>query len=163
MKKLERLALGIYISALVVLGGLMGGFLARSTPAQHTPAQIPDPCFSQFTFKQSKAISVASATTTSLVSVVNNQAVYVCGFVLDIQGSATTVGSAQFEYGTGAACSSPTALTGVMPGNITANVPTLIVGPSDGAEFVTPLSNGLCIVTAGTTVGVTGFVSYVQQ
>jgi hypothetical protein len=163
MKKLERLALGIYISALVVLGGLMGGFLARSTPAQHTPAQIPDPCFSQFTVKQNVSISVASATTTSLVAVSAGKAVYVCGGIIDIQGSATTVGSAQLEYGTGASCSSPTVLTGVMPGSITANVPTIVPIVGNGSDLTAPASNGLCIVTAGTTVGVTGFVSYVQQ
>jgi hypothetical protein len=163
MKRKNWLAL---TAGLVAMAFLILFLLALPQPpanAQHTPNFIPDPCFSQFTVKSSASVSIASATTTSIVAVVAGKGVLVCGFILDIQGSATTVGTAQFEYGTGAACSSPTALTGAMPGNITASVPTVIVANGDGTEFSAPASNGLCIVTTGTTVNVTGYVQYVQQ
>jgi hypothetical protein len=132
--------------------------------AQSSNSWAFDPCLSSFIPKSSAAISQASATTTQLVALSTGKSIYVCGFVLDIQGSATTVGSLQFESGTGSNCASTvTALTGVMPGNINASVPTVIQSPSDGTGFSTPASTELCVVSAGTTVGITGYVSYVQQ
>ena len=136
----------------------------HATAQNNIPAWNPDPCFSWAVAKSSAVINQSSATTTQLVALTAGKQIYVCAFLIDIQGSATSVGSAQFESGTGSNCASNiVALTGVMPGNITASVPTVIAAPSDGTEFTVPAANELCIVSAGTTVGITGYVSYVIQ
>jgi hypothetical protein len=143
---------------------IFAALLALAALPAHA-ASIPDPCVSA-SFKQSVSISVASATTVSLVSVVANKDVYVCGFTLTIAGSASTAATAQLEYGTGAACSSPTALTGAFGSNDAAvsTTPTQVTYGNGGATImIVPPSSGLCIVTAGTTVAVAGVLTYVQS
>ena len=125
-----------------------------------------DPCGSPSIAKSSAAISVTSATTTSLVAVSGSTTVYVCGFSISIAPSATSADTALFEYGTGAACSSPTSLTGTFGnGDLTTAAPPAIVSYGGGGStvFKSAASAGICIVTAGTTVNVQGVLTYVQQ
>lgn len=123
-----------------------------------------DPCSTAT--KSSAAINVSSATTTSLVAVSGTTTVYVCGFAMTIAPSATTADTALFEYGTGAACTSPVALTGTF-GNgdltTTTGVATVKYGAGGATIFKSASSNGICILTAGNTVNVQGVLTYVQQ
>lgn len=125
-----------------------------------------DPCSPSFGRKKSVAIAVASATTTALVAVQGGASIYVCGFVMTIAGSATAATSAAFEYGTGAACTSPTALTGTFGSGDAAASPdglAVVYGGAGATIFTAPVSTGLCILTAGTTVLTEGVLTYVQQ
>lgn len=123
-----------------------------------------DPCATAQ--KSSAAINVATATTTSLVAVSGSKSVYVCGYSFTIAPSAVTADVASFEYGTGASCSSPVALTGTYGnGDLTSAAPVVAVAYGGAGEtvFAGAPANGLCVVTAGTAVNVQGVVTYVQQ
>ncbi len=124
-----------------------------------------DPCFGNL--KASVPISVASATTTSLVAVSGVTSVYVCGFSMTIAPSATAADTAQFEYGTGATCGTgTTVLTGTYGnGDLTSATGVATVNYSGGGStiFVAPAGNGICIATTGTAVSVQGVMTYVQQ
>ncbi len=145
---------------LTAIGFLLG--LVNSAYAQAT-IRTSDPCFG--TLKSSVAISVTSATTTSLVAISGNNAIFVCGFVMTIAPSATAADTAQFEYGTGSACSSPTVLTGTFGnGDLTSAAGVAVVSYGiGGTSFIAPSGTGLCIVTTGTAVNVQGVLTYVQQ
>lgn len=123
-----------------------------------------DPCTSAA--KSSAAISVTSGTTTSLVGVSGSTVVYVCGFAITIAPSAVTAATALFEYGTGAACTSPTVLTGTFGnGDLTsaAGVAPILYGGGSQTVFKGAASSGICILTAGNAVSVQGVITYVQQ
>ena len=148
------------VTAGVPLAGLGGSVNASIV----NTAGSTDPCQNPSVTKSSVSISIAAAATTQLIALSAGKVIYVCGFVADIQGSATTVGSLQFIGGTGSNCGTPVStFTGVMPGNITASVPTVISSGVGSTQFSTVVSNELCTVSAGTTVSITGYLSYVQQ
>lgn len=138
-------------------------------PCAAQAADVQDPC--TVLPKSSAAISVSSATTTSLVAAAAGKAVYVCGYIVSNVPSATSAATFLFEYGTGASCTSPTALTGTFgAGYTTATAPIVYVnGNGNGTILIAPAAataataNGLCILTAGTTVNIQGVVSYVQN
>jgi hypothetical protein len=76
------------------------------------------------------------------------------------------IDTALFEYGTGAACTSPTVLTGTFGnGDLTTAAPVVSVsyGNGFGTIFASAAASGVCILTAGTTVNVQGVLTYVQQ
>lgn len=128
------------------------------------PVSTSDPCTSAS--KSSVAIAVTSGTTTSLVAVSGSTIVYVCGVAITIAPSAVTAATALFEYGTGATCTSPTALTGTFGnGDLTsaAGVAPVIYGNGSGTVFKGAASSGICILTAGNAVSVQGVLTYVQQ
>lgn len=121
-----------------------------------------DPC--SYAAKSSVAIAITSATTTSFVPVSGSLAVYVCGFSFTIAPSATSADNLVLEYGTGAACTSPTVLTGGYgKGNVTTTVPNLFVsrGNGTGTILTAPSGNGICGVSTGTTVNIQGELTYV--
>jgi hypothetical protein len=124
-----------------------------------------DPC--SYAKKNSVAIAVSTATTTALVAVSGSTTVYVCGFDFSIAASATTATTAQLEYGTGAACvTTHTALTGTYgSGDAAVSTTPTVISRGDGSATVLAgiASNGICIVTAGTTNLVEGSLTYVQQ
>jgi hypothetical protein len=126
--------------------------------------QNNDPC--SYAAKSSAPIAVTSATTTSLVGVSGATVVYVCGVSFTIAPSATSADTALFEYGTGAACTSPTSLTGTYGnGDLTSAAPVVAVNYGGGGMtvFKSAASAGICILTAGTAVNVQGVLTYVQQ
>lgn len=138
--------------------------LTASCFAQTASNSSPDPCQNPNFNKQSAVINVSSAATTALVTVSGTTKVSVCNFSFTILGLATTGGTAQLEYGTGAACvGGPTALTGTFAGNNTAGSNLLVVSSGGNTQFTTPAANGLCIVTTGTSPSFQGYVTYVQQ
>jgi hypothetical protein len=89
--------------------------------------------------------------------------IYVCGFTIEIQGVATTAGTAQLKYGTGTACAtSPVSITPDFIGSITAGTPTVISqGIGLGTIFRTVAGQALCVTTTTTTVQKV-FISYAQ-
>jgi hypothetical protein len=129
-------------------------------------ASTPDPCVSA-AFKQSAAVSMNSATTTAVVPLVANKGIWVCGFVLNVAGSASTAATATLEYGTGSNCAANiTTLTGALGSGDAAvsTTPAVYVYGNGGASVaIVPPGSGLCVLTAGTTVLVTGIVTYVQS
>lgn len=123
-----------------------------------------DPCTSAA--KSSAPIAVATATTTSLVAVSGSTTVYVCGFAMTIAPSAVSAATALLEYGTGATCTSPTALTGTFGnGDLTsaAGVAPILYGNGSATVTKGAASAGICILTAGNAVSVQGVLTYVQQ
>lgn len=128
------------------------------------PGSVPDPC--SYAAKSSAPINVTTATTTSLVAVSGTTTVYVCGVSFTIAPSATTADTALFEYGTGATCTSPTALTGTYGnGDLTSAAPVVAVNHGGAGQtiFKSAASAGICILSAGTAVNVQGVLTYVQQ
>jgi len=143
---------------------LLALLFCNAAHAQQT-VRGTDPCFANL--PTSVSVNISSATTTSVVSISGTKVVYVCGFALTIAPSATA-DTAQFEYGTGAACSSPTALTGTFGNGVTvaassAIAQTVAHGGAGGTLFVAPSGTGLCILSAGSAVNIQGVVTYVQQ
>jgi len=123
-----------------------------------------DPC--SYANKLSKPINITSAATTSLVAVSGATTVYVCGFSVTISQVVTTPNTILFEYGTGAACTSPTALTGIYGGGgVTAAAPiTVSYGTGGSTIFASAASNGICALTAiGASGSFQGVLTYVQQ
>jgi hypothetical protein len=138
-------------------------YVANSTP---TSPFVSDPCASSGSAKSSVSISIASATTTQLIALFGQRSIYVCGGYLAVGTSATSAATAQFEYGTGASCGTGTTiLTGTMgTQTATAGIDAQPIPLSAGVtNFTAPPGNALCLVTAGTTVSVQGYLSYVAQ
>ena len=153
-------------SSSAILGGLQAsGAVIGNVGITNTPGTT-DPCQNPSVIKSSAKISLSSTTAAAVVALASGKIVYVCGFMADIQGSATTVGTVQFEYGTQTTnpCDTgTTTLTPALPGNITANVPTVIPMPGGYTQFATTASQQLCAVATGTTISVQGYLTYVQQ
>lgn len=154
---------------LAVVGAMaLIGLVAPQPPvmAQHTPAQIPDPCFSQFTYKQSAAINLSAAGTTQPVAPSAGKVVYVCSATFTIAPSGTSADTLQFTTGTGGTCGTNTAtMTGTFgDGDLTTTTGVVPISlGSDGTEFAGASGAGLCLVAAGTTVKIQGVLNYVQQ
>jgi len=145
------------------LSGLVTGTFGAPS-SQVLSVQNNDPC--SYAAKSSAPITITTATTTSLVAVSGATAVYVCGFSFTISEVTTTANTLQFEYGTGAACTGTTALTGLYgAGGVTAGDPIAIANGNAGATvFKTPASQGVCAVTAiGASGSFQGVLTYVQQ
>lgn len=139
---------------------------SASIPVTIASDQYVDPCQSPNIAKSSVAISIATATTTSLVGVSGSTTVYVCGFVFTASQVITTANTLVFEYGTGATCTSPTALTGTLgAGGITAGEPILVhAGNAGQTIFKSAASAGICALTAiGASGSFQGVLTYVQQ
>lgn len=139
---------------------------SASVPVTIATDQYVDPCQSPNIAKSSVAISIATATTTSLVGVSGSTTVYVCGFVFTASQVITTANTLVFEYGTGATCTSPTALTGTLgAGGITAGEPILVhAGNAGQTIFKSAASAGICALTAiGASGSFQGVLTFVQQ
>lgn len=108
-------------------------------------------------------VTISTATTTALVAVSGATSVYVCSYVIEIQGVATTAGTLQLETGTGSACA--TAVVAVTPtyiGSTTAGTPTVIPqGSNLGYVIKGAASSGLCALSTTTTTQKV-FIAYAQ-
>lgn len=110
---------------------------------------------------KSVVVNVSTATTTALVTVSGSTAVYVCAY--DISLHAGTNPAFQFEQGTGSACaSSPVVLTGTFGGANASSNQDFKNGSGVGQLFTAAASNGLCLVSTGTTPNLQGVVTYAQ-
>lgn len=115
--------------------------------------------------RKTGTINVTSATTTAIAPVSGTAAVYPCEGQITIATSGTSADTAQFEFGTGTACASVTkTLTGSFGAGIVATTggQSGIVQPL-GRLAPSAFGNGFCIVSAGTTVNIQGYYTYVQQ
>ncbi len=136
------------------------------TGTQRVTLSNTDPCMSPDIAKSSAPINITSGITTSLVAVSGSTVVYVCGFAVTIAPSAVTADTIAFEYGTGAACTSPTLLTGTFGnGDLTTTVPVTPIhyGGAGSTIFKSAASAGICALTAGSAVNIQGVLTYVQQ
>lgn len=115
--------------------------------------------------RKTTVINVTSATTTAIAPVGGNAVVYPCQGVITIASSATSAATAQFEFGTGTACATPTkVLTGTFgAGDVPTSGGQAALVVNVGELAASAFANGFCIVTAGTTVNVQGYFTYVQQ
>ncbi len=139
---------------------------SASVPVTIASDQYVDPCQSPNIAKSSVAINITSAATTSLVAVSGSTTVYVCGFSVTISEVITTPNTILFEYGTGAACTSPTVLTGLYGGGgVTAGDPIPVsYGGAGMTIFKSAASAGICALTAiGGSGSFQGVMTYVQQ
>lgn len=146
MRKLG-IGLGLLLLAAIPWIALIG----NAPKAQVGPAN-------QIICNQYGTFTVASATTTSIVAGVAGQHINICGWhVTTTQAAATD--TFQFEYGTqGGPCTTPTTFTPAL--SVSNAAPS--ADHIDWASYSTPLGTQLCVVTAGTTVAVTGIVFYSQ-
>ena len=129
-------------------------------------AGASDPCQDVSAIKSSVVINITTATTTLIKGLASNQSIYVCGWDATIQGSATSVGTIQWEYGTKVTTdcdTGPVLLSGAYAGNINANVPTVVGRGGGYSVYTTPVSRQLCAISTGTTVSIQGSLTYVQQ
>lgn len=128
-----------------------------------------DPCSSPDVAKKHAFANITIATTTSLVAVPSNpaQSIFVCALVAQISGTGATPDTVLFESGTGASCSSPTAVTATYTNGGTAASPfTAFVEVATGQNVLTvALGSGLCALStaasSGTAIAVD--VTYVLQ
>lgn len=125
-------------------------------------ASIADPCSTSQ--KIVIPVNIVTATTTQLLALSAGKAIYVCSGLLTIAGSTTTAGSIVFEYGTGASCATgTTAITGAFTGVNTSGTPLVLsIHGGSGTAFGTIAGQALCALTAGTTVGIQGYITVVQ-
>ncbi len=105
----------------------------------------------------STAINIVAASTVSLVPVSGATIVYVCSYDVEVVTGAGTTWA--LEYGTGAACTSPTALTGVYADGVGTHT---TAGSGEGTLMRSAASAGLCIVTVGGGQSVQGRITWTQ-
>ena len=105
---------------------------------------------------QQAVANIASATTTSLVAGVAGKSIFICGWhVTSINAASTTF---QFEYGTGASCTTPTVLTPAF--NVTSTAPS--ADHVDYTHMQIPAGQQLCVVTGAGATGTAVFVWFNQ-
>src|SRR5271163_1070374 len=125
---------------------------------------IADPCLSASVAKQSAPVPLLGTSgTEQIISAIAGKTVYVCAMNVTATWNSTNF-TFQWEYGTGASCATgTTALSGTYS-LVNANITSYAVtGPS---LFNIPQSNGFCLTLTGgggTSEGVAGFVTYIQQ
>lgn len=123
-----------------------------------------DPCQGATANKVGVSISIASATTTQLVTPVAGHFVIVCGYNFTLSG--TTSPTLQFTTGTGATCGTGTVTqTGTFLGNNTSTNSSASIDSGGGGYtiFKSTSGQGLCAVTAGTAPSAQGVITIIQQ
>src|SRR4030088_238357 len=105
------------------------------------------------------AVNISTATTTAVIALSNTNAVYVCGYMLQIISG--TLPSFKWEYGTGVACAGGTVVLSGTFGGIAAAVGQIFTqGNGLGNIFITGNSSGLCLVSGGTAPNIQGYIQY---
>ena len=134
-------------------------------------AQSPGFDHCQTGLKQTVPISIATATTTSLIAPITNTNIYICGGLINQAGGTGTV---TLEYGTGSTCGTGTVvLVGPITANSTAGTTTNVVWNDNGyTQFDTGTSTStgsamvpsqrLCVLSTG-TIQQSGYLVYVQE
>ena len=157
MKKLNYFLL----SLLVIIATL--DFVKTSRVYAQLPSYSLDPCASNGSIKLSTFANITTATTTQLVALVAGKQVFVCGFSIDMTGSATA-DTVILVNGTGASCGTgTTSLTPTYSSGALADAYKLYGGGLMSVITV-PAGNALCVTTTvGTTPTIGILVTYVQQ
>jgi len=147
---------------LVAGSAIVGKFgIDQTTPGTTNAVNINnagDPCQNPNVAKSNAIINITTATTTSIVGISGSTAIYACGYYFAAQGTTATY---QWEYGTGGTCGTGTTiLTGAVSVTTTATPHSALGGFT---MFKAPASNGLCLVSTGTSPIYNGWLTYVQQ
>ncbi len=126
-------------------------------------SSVADPCASPGAVKQSAFANITTATTTTIVPILNQTLIFVCQIVAQL--NSTTASTILFEYGTGASCSTGTVVKTATYTNSTLVSAPVILGGGSASVFATPFSaNGVCAVTTvGTSPTIPVTITYVQQ
>jgi hypothetical protein len=113
---------------------------------------------------KSASAAIATAANTQLVPLSGSTVIYVCSYVIEIQGIVTTAGTNKLNYGTGTACATGTVqVTPDFVGSTTAGNPTVIAQTVGlGYLFKTTAGQALCATTTTTTVQKV-FITYAQK
>lgn len=143
---------------------LSGGLMAISTNPTNGFAPLVVPYdFNASTWdrhykcNQTALISVSSATTTSLVATSASTKIHVCAWL--VTGAGAAASTAQFEFGTGAACVTTQApITAAMP---TSTATVAIPLGQSGLTWESAAAAALCFVSTGTGAQ-TGYVAFSQ-
>lgn len=133
------------------------------------PVITADPCGTPGYPKSSARVQISTATTTLIAANTGGtNRNFICGGYMEISSSATTASTVQFEYGTQVSTpcdTGATPLSGTMgSGTATSGIQALPIFLGSGmTQMVAPPGQQICVVTAGTTVSVNGYVTYAQQ
>lgn len=102
------------------------------------------------------SVTAVAAATGQAIAGVAGQAIQLCGW--EVTSSQSAVTTFQFEYGTGASCTTPTTFTPAL--NITSTAPS--VDRQQYAWSSIPSGATVCLVTTGTTVGIAAILYFAQ-
>ena len=123
-----------------------------------------DPCQNPNVAKSSAAVSLSSATTGTIVAGVTGKVIYVCDFTASLSGTAANAVTAKLFSGatTTNPCDTSSAdKTGTFTPTGAAGSP--IHMGFGGTVFSVSSGKSLCSVTTGTSPGLYGSITYVQQ
>lgn len=105
------------------------------------------------------AINISTATTTAVIPVSATNSIYVCNYMVQVISG--TLPSFKWEYGTGGTCGGATVVISGIFGGIAGAIGEIYAhGSGTGTVFITANSNGLCIVSGGTTPNIQGYINY---
>lgn len=155
----------IVVIALIALAALVGPTpkaLAVGPGSSQYFTTVPvgsDPCQNPSVLKQSAAISISSATTTNIVTAVTGSYVTVCKWQFSSTGTTATV---TWEYGTDVSTACDTGTTALTGAELYATAGIQVNASTDGLTLRTPISQELCILSAGSP-NLQGYLTYVQQ
>lgn len=153
-----------FVTMLYTSGGASAATFTLSYVFNNQTITGGDPCQGATAIKVGVAISIASATTTQLVTPVAGHLVFVCGYNFTLSG--TTSPTLQFTTGTGATCGTGTInQTGAMLGNNTTTNTAASIDSGGGGYtiFKGTSGQGLCAVTGGTAPSAQGVITIIQQ
>ena len=155
MKRLTYLA----VVAMAALGLLISTCFAQAPGALQEYQISLDPCLNHNVAKSSAAISISTATTTTLVAATTGKAIYVCDIAVTMSGTNPTGTFVQGTTITNPCDTGPSNLTGAM--SPSATVGNLKLGYG-GTVLKTAKSAALCVTSAATTA-IYGLITYVKQ
>lgn len=121
------------------------------------PGVQGDACQNYAAPKQAIPVSVATATTTLMVTGVAGYQAEICNYAFTLAGTTPT---AEFEAGTGATCGTNTVAIG---GTMAPTSGTLLQDSGQGILMTAPAGDNICLVTTGTGASAQGNMNYVLQ
>jgi hypothetical protein len=108
-------------------------------------------------------VTTASTTTSQAIVGQTGKITYICGVYLSLSTVTAIPGTAQFEYGTGSGCTSPTVISAAINTGaaVTTTLPIMLAA-GNGTIFRAPAGTYVCIITTGLTTNVYGWLNYAQ-
>lgn len=137
--------------------GIVAAQISLAFGVTGVTSQPVDPCASAAIDKSSFSVAISTATTTVVQAGSAGKRVYVCAFTIIWTSGATP--TVQFEVGTGGTCATPTVKTGAMALPVTSGQ-GLIVGAGH-TLFSGAAGQDMCVLSAGTTPTINGWVTFV--
>lgn len=143
--------------ALLVLGASLSHAQVGPNQTVQLYNGYADTCLAVNSVKQSAAVNITTATTTQLIAPVTGKAATICGFYSTTANAGATL---VFNTGTGSTCATgTTVLTGTMLTSSSGRFDLL----GSGQKLKSAVGGGICVITAGTTPGIQGFVVFTQR